>query len=606
MTSIVQEFLKLFNSMIEESKSNKLILEGMISVPESVLRPIIDFYLDTYAQFQAKKIRAAKSFPKKTIQLDLKGTKWQSLSDEPINIIIEFLHPLTNQNPNSVPVYGQPNTYRIKLVLENPRWAMSTIEHEVVHVLQDLMRIKTTENWKKKHGVSTDKDEDLYPKIKFGLPPEKKLVKTKIPLDYYGNYMYKKSDAIRKTPIHEKRPIEHYTDLLESIRDLRMAFEEIILNKDYDNQIIDHAKKMGNKEPESLLKDTPQNRDAFFKQIVGEIWNSGAIAINRNKTYPFVIKIWAHTFKRHMLFFRKISKKMWHHMLSIAYDEFVNKGSNYDMKAIYKQLENLTLKYKEEPSIAESFDDDEPTWEDIIKGEWWINKDGTSDYADQDVGEAGHEMIAIKNLLSEFSDNFREAFEEENISGDNIREFIESDDFEYLEYAYHNNEIPDSIGVKAMGELWNEMKKDSRSAYSKHTGAILVINHNFAAWKIDAASLRAMQNFIWEQMSENKINLKNAEVVVSEQSTGNYNSIPVDNFLQLKGPRQLWMINEMKKKDQHSWRAKLGKNTFVDECRMCLVLKINSDHGTYYRFPDSEEAMQKCPPCNKTNLNSKF
>lgn len=57
----------------------------------------------------------------------------------------------------------------------------------------------------------------------------------------------------------------------------------------------------------------------------------------------------------------------------------------------------------------------------------------------------------------------------------------------------------------------------------------------------------------------------------------------------------------MKKKDPHSWRAKLGKDTFVDECRLCLVLKVGHSYGTYYKFPNSEESVKKCPPCNRLN-----
>lgn len=56
-------------------------------------------------------------------------------------------------------------------------------------------------------------------------------------------------------------------------------------------------------------------------------------------------------------------------------------------------------------------------------------------------------------------------------------------------------------------------------------------------------------------------------------------------------------------KEKHSWRAKLGKGDLTDECRLCLVLKVNASHGTYYKKDD--QVLDKCPPCTgcKDQLN---
>lgn len=53
-----------------------------------------------------------------------------------------------------------------------------------------------------------------------------------------------------------------------------------------------------------------------------------------------------------------------------------------------------------------------------------------------------------------------------------------------------------------------------------------------------------------------------------------------------------------KSKDPHSWRAKLGKGDLTDECRFCLVLKVASSAGIYYKTV-AGESLKKMPPCNR-------
>ena len=143
-------------------------------------------------------------------------------------------------------------------------------------------------------------------------------------------------------------------------------------------------------------------------------------------------------------------------------------------------------------------------WSDYVKGEWWIDDSGFAQFADIDVGDSGHEGIAIDNIVGSYVDEIAEAMEEYNKTADeddkvDLNHYRQ--DMEYGGgYLYYEVGIPSDIGEKVMGkEKWTLLNKDPRLAYAKYENAILVINLNFAAYKITDETIKKIQNFIYEQ-----------------------------------------------------------------------------------------------------------
>jgi hypothetical protein len=197
------------------------------------------------------------------------------------------------------------------------------------------------------------------------------------------------------------------------------------------------------------------------------------------------------------------------------------------------------------------------TWGGLFRGEWWLDEHGQSEYADGDIGDKGHEVIAVDNMVDKdmLIDGLAEKYTQELNSG-----LIDED-----ECAYYLNQledlksdevgasaiieeldIPDSIGEQATRspEVWHDLKKDAREAYSKYYGAIRVINNSFCAYKITDKTIEAIKIFLFEQ-ADDLIENTDEEIEIEESSTGNFISIPVKEFLEIKHPGQLWRLKDI-------------------------------------------------------------
>jgi hypothetical protein len=188
-------------------------------------------------------------------------------------------------------------------------------------------------------------------------------------------------------------------------------------------------------------------------------------------------------------------------------------------------------------------------WKDFIRGEWWIDKYGESIFADGDIGEAGHELIAADSLLDkdalvEAMNEYVEENPDENASESWNPEEWESDETGAGE-LFFSGDIPDEVGERVAGaELWRDMKQDVRLAFAKREGAILVINDNFYAWEITQQTIKAIQEHIagqlYEQLDEEDVLRIDGEVVVEEAKTKRHVSTDFKEFMLVKYPRDLW------------------------------------------------------------------
>jgi hypothetical protein len=162
----------------------------------------------------------------------------------------------------------------------------------------------------------------------------------------------------------------------------------------------------------------------------------------------------------------------------------------------------------------------------VPHGEWWIDDSGYASFADIDIGEQGHESIAVDYLLDK----------------DVLIERLElGDEYKSDEYGassiYFNENIPDDVGIEAIGgvERWNDLKRDERLAYMKHGRAIHVVGLNFGVWVLDDNSIRRIQDFISEEFEDQL--RPDHEIWIEEHSKGGQFSMPVGEFLEIKHRR---------------------------------------------------------------------
>lgn len=193
-------------------------------------------------------------------------------------------------------------------------------------------------------------------------------------------------------------------------------------------------------------------------------------------------------------------------------------------------------------------------WGSHIRGEWWIDLDYGATYADQDVGEIGHETAAVDALIDkdDLINKLRNFYVTELHAGQPDSKELQQklkklDDYSFDDWGssaiFFNEYIPDKVGTELLGaELWQDLKTDVRLAYAKHRGAILVINNNFYAWTINNKTITAMQDFLFSEI-DNPEEL-NEDMIVEEGKTHKAATIPVNDFLQIKHPGELWRLGQ--------------------------------------------------------------
>lgn len=206
------------------------------------------------------------------------------------------------------------------------------------------------------------------------------------------------------------------------------------------------------------------------------------------------------------------------------------------------------------------------SWSDYVRGEYWIDDTGST-YADQDIGDVGHEAIALSSMLDkeiladgliehwqgiidELEDKDELTTEDEDrieILRHKIAEVEDIRDRDELEAAtlFFNYDIPDEVGIAASrdAEVWHDMVEDARGAYAKHYGAILAIDTNFAAWKVTKDTIEAIKDHLFELAGQYlDTPSRRDEVTVEEFSTKRSVTLPMTDFLNISSPRDLWAL----------------------------------------------------------------
>jgi hypothetical protein len=139
------------------------------------------------------------------------------------------------------------------------------------------------------------------------------------------------------------------------------------------------------------------------------------------------------------------------------------------------------------------------TWGGIVSGEWWLTADGDAIFADQDIGDQGHEVIAIDYLLDK--DVLIDGLEQYGQLSKKDADWHRMSDEYGASSLYYEFVIDDDLGIEASSpSIWRDLQKhDPRIAFMKHQSAIMVIGTAFAAWRVTERTIRAIQDFVLQE-----------------------------------------------------------------------------------------------------------
>ena len=199
-----------------------LLNEGF-ELPFRVIKDIYEYYRDSYEKYRLKP--RVKIEPK-YFDLDFTGTRYEFLNDLNPQVLVELKGSLPGAaglyQGSQLKVENSRVTAKIQLALSSFIANPEVVYHELLHVVQDLIRIKK------------------QMKVIGGLPnmPLVKRVTDERGMNIHGTKKVKRVQ-------HGVRPIEYYTNLDSLIRMLQYLYVKMLLNsgKDIDLGVRDSEAK---------------------------------------------------------------------------------------------------------------------------------------------------------------------------------------------------------------------------------------------------------------------------------------------------------------------------------------------------------------------------
>ena len=199
-----------------------LLNEGF-ELPFRVIKDIYEYYRDSYEKYRLKP--RVKIEPK-YFDLDFTGTRYAFLNDLNPRVLVELKGSLPGAaglyQGSQLKVENSRVTAKIQLALSSFIANPEVVYHELLHVVQDLIKIKK------------------QMKVIGGLPnmPLVKRVTDEREMNIHGTKKVKRVQ-------HGVRPIEYYTNLDSLIRMLQYLYVKMLLNsgKDIDLGVRDSEAK---------------------------------------------------------------------------------------------------------------------------------------------------------------------------------------------------------------------------------------------------------------------------------------------------------------------------------------------------------------------------
>lgn len=281
-----------------QEKYNNILKEGYMRIPQEVIKEIKDYYkvyFKKYYNSSSEEISESE-YPSKLFYLDLSNTNYKFLSfikPKP-QVLIKFnLENSTFQTyDNNVNLLEKKNRGVISLELSKDpkvyeRMMSEIIEHEVLHYIQYLLH-----KYKNRLAGSFH-SKDFKPNV-----------------DIYG-HSYTQEGKRRKRVRHDYRPIEYYTNLMSSIRELNLLF----------------YKKNHTQRHWDLFKKWERPKVYFFKHFLN--------VVNEIEEDDFIEQsIAVDSFRE----WKRLSPEVYRKIVKIAYDAFVNREQNFDPEEIKDEL----------------------------------------------------------------------------------------------------------------------------------------------------------------------------------------------------------------------------------------------------------------------------
>jgi hypothetical protein len=265
-----------------------VLLNEVFQVPYSIMQPILDYYYESYKKlYETGRTKiTTKLFPEKNFKLDFTGTRFEFLNKMQPSVNIYFTKGnydycglFSEWDKNRVNTMDRSNTGNITINFACKFHDMyyGTIEHEVLHYIQDLI--------KKYRKLKGEKDGN------YGGLPSKKLIPAG--METHGR---KK----RRRTHHEYRPIEYYTNLISAIRSIELTYEremrkdpptyeKYITDKEHKKEFLNHILKsvrsgiVGSSEHSRILsKVRGFSKELYQKylQIIYKVFVEGEPAFN--------------------------------------------------------------------------------------------------------------------------------------------------------------------------------------------------------------------------------------------------------------------------------------------------------------------------------------
>lgn len=178
--------------------------EGYMRLPLSAYKDILEFYSYAKAQYELK---PRANIPERTFPLDLRGTRWEFLQHLEPRVSVKIRNTEVVDKALGWYLGTSHNTGRIMLAAKSGKAITSTLEHELLHFLQDLVGIYAS--------MKPDR-RDKNPHTRIGGLPKKKIS---------GDLLAKYGMKPRRST-HRLRPAEQMTNLNSHINDLRMEYLE--------------------------------------------------------------------------------------------------------------------------------------------------------------------------------------------------------------------------------------------------------------------------------------------------------------------------------------------------------------------------------------------
>jgi hypothetical protein len=145
-----------------------------------------------------------------------------------------------------------------------------------------------------------------------------------------------------------------------------------------------------------------------------------------------------------------------------------------------------------------------------LRGEWWLDDSGQSTFADGDIGDANHEMVAMESALGISFEN----------PDEDMPEMIPHEKLSNEAVSWLRDQGVDEAAIDHF-----KRGKDPRDYAMNKMGWVRVKDNMFQASAFNDNALKNIQNFIFENIEHPEE--AEGEVMVEEMSTNNVYELPI-------------------------------------------------------------------------------